>query len=582
MTALRKYKKFIEYLQSNNEIDFFDALNDYILRHKAEEADILLAKIAENYDVLNIAIIALQKNFDCFTLLHILPNINLATRVTVPDILEFLKDIYHKTLSDGLHFKVYEVFRNILKCNKNLCLPIKTNLQKSNENYASHYLAEVYLLQAETYPLDVHAELLSLIEAENDDNTLSGYIGALASINYSSLDKAILDLTLAGFDKISSNGSIKTITNIIWAYGKMLRYSTKIHDKLVKLSISNIFEVKNMLAQVLFANTQYNTQAWYNEILFSLCDIPSNKKEVFEFIDYILEQKLHKKEFYLVTDFLEKWALYNSDCNKYKELFSSTFYELLNYPQDLSKLLVKYFSSNTFSVVVLGCEICKFYHLHLKKGLYLDAEKLKLQDEKTIIYMLKMIHGCLFEFNVIAPLTISILDRFIDNEKLLMETIELIFLNLIGYNYPSKTLEYLNDILTSEDFLPKINYINFIKQHIQERIERLEDINKINEICIGQKLLKEVHFAREMQLNKEIEKAQTSSIIAAITHKVPIKYGHSTIYSVNNKQHSHITNMTAFEVNFELPISEMTKPIDDAILRYSFRKTTREDDETCY
>lgn len=584
MTTFRKYKEFIEYLQNNNEIDFFDSLNDYISCHMDEEANVLLANIAQNYDLLNIAITALQKNFDCFSLLYILPNINLETHVAVSDILGFLKAIYHKTLNDGLHFKIYEVFRNILKCNKNLYSKIKTNLQKSNENYASSYLAEIYLLQAETHPLDVHAEVLSLIEAVNNDNTLSGYIGALASINYSNLDKTKLDLTLAAFDKLSSNGSVKTITNIIWAYGRMLHYSTKINDKLVELSASKTFEIKNMLAQVLFCNTQYNTQAWYNEVLFSLCDIPPDKRETFEFIDHILGQKLQKQEFYLVTDFLEKWVLCNSDYNEYEHrvLFSETFYELLKHPHDLSKILVKYFSNDNFSIVILGCEICKFYHLHLKTGLYFDANELKLQSEKTVIYMLKMLHGCLFEFDIICPLTISILDRLIDNEKLLMEASKFIFLDLIGYNYPSKTLSYLDEILTFEKFPPKINYINFIKQHIQSKIDNLKKIKTINEIRIAEKLSRKVCLARQVQLNKEIEAAQENSILAKIAYKVPIKYGHATIYSINDNQHSNIANMASFQIDFELPLSEMTNPINDAILRYNFRKAVKEKDETSH
>lgn len=578
MSKTNRYKKFIEYLKNNKEAEFFDSLNDIILSNESKEADEILAEVSKEHDLLKIAIKALKSGFDCFNLLEILAETTIKTEISIPELLEFLQIIYDKIINNLTRYKINEAFNNILKCNTDIIDDVKKNLQDSNLPCAKSYLAEIFLFKSKTNPIETHIELISLIKTEKDSNILSGYIGALANINYSILTSDKLDITLAAFDDLYRADNISLLSNITWAYGRMLQYSNKIVNRLLEVSHNKAIEIKNILAQILFLNTNYNSESWYNEILFSLLDVPYEECEIVSFIDSILERKLVGREIHLVTDFLEKWAINNPKNEKfeYRDLYNSTFYELLKMPNELKKILVKYFSNNNFSVVTLGCEICSFYKLHMKEGLGFDVSELKALNNDTIIYMIKMIHGCLFDFEEIFPLTISVLDRIIDDSALQQEMIEHIFLKLIGYNYPNKSLEYIKRILDSETQYKKIQYLNFIIQKIQRRKEDLEKIHKVKEIKIADRFLNDVFVARQKQINKTMNARRADSIIDMIAHKVPIKYGRSIIHSVNNIQHSGISNMVEFHVDFELPLSEITRPIDDALLRYSFRMSEKD------
>lgn len=530
-------------------------------------------------DFCELGIQAMKAGFSCFDINHILEDAIPFLSLNIKSTFEYLKGLYNSMQGDLAAGTQYTPIANLTNEQPQFARELLNALIDSGEIFIVGYVSTIFENFAKTGIEDIHNELLTLI-SHTKEPVVQGVVFALGNLKYDvNINNELLKKTLAAFDELLEKKSDAINQAIASSLGSLYSLDTEVRSRLMLLAKRGEPQTCYKISYFLFLQYKnINDDKWFEEILMTFSAISCQYKGIISHVDYILSGLLKdKKNFELVERFFTAWLLnsdYHPNQQKLDSLFGATLSKMIRQSIFFNTLITKYLNHDDYKLHQAASDLIQYSNLHTKRTINLDQIIIQSLDIEDILYICKKILGYIFDVNTICSLVYSVLTAK-PNDIKVKDLVQDIFAGYIGMDYPSTTLEFLRNKLTTSALSDELKGdLKNIIDAIESRQKIFQSLPRLKELSIPQKCTYQIALEESKKNNKLMEEAQKGSIVSKIATKISLKYGISC-FSYRDGKYSVPNILSSFSYSVELPRSEIFNPVSASMQRVSFRLAKR-------
>lgn len=518
---------------------------------------------------------ALEKKIDVFRIATLMKDtVLLLPKIDIPTLVEILIHFSVKMKGDMAAGLFHGTLQELVKNNPSLLNDLELEIEKKESNELIGYLLAIYIGYSLHDFSGGYLKIKSMIDS-NDPEVKSfglrglGNLGDAVKEKESEVSKILIEN--------NSNDNVQIASNSVFSTFRLLHYFDSLKSEALKLSLSDIAEVQYEVSSYLRFDNNY-IEKWQKESILNLIpNIRSKNKGITDHIDSIMYSLLKKHNDYeFVKSILNLWVDSRTTSEIVKHKLDDTYRMatsvFVTNNEFISSLLTEWLNHDNFNFHKASSSIIDYLKLHKVKPVTLNLEYLETLDFESSLFMIRKILGFTIEFNYTATYLFSFFLRK-DVSKELCNLIASVFIEHLGYNYPHKTIEFLN-----KSSLPKGNdialkYIELVKKELEERKNQLESLERINELSPELDTMWKIENKRQKSMSKAMEGAREGSIFNFVTN-ISIKEGKSW-FSYMHGQYSDVSTMAHISESIELPRADVLDVVGASMERQGFRIAKR-------
>lgn len=527
---------------------------------------------------------AVRGNVDVFNTIRILAGtIPQLSHGSAPNIYDYFCAIYNRVKNDLAGHLAYNKLPEWL-CNKtDIANELKIIHESSpGEDSCSTYCCALQGLIMADFDNGFHDTLKSakkdnLLIAEPAINTF-GVIDYCNGDNYNYL-KLVIDLCE---DYVNTPNHPKAPI----AARTLARLIKMDEDRISKILISasrrHEPEILYMISELVWMNQkELQSREWYWTLFMELANCKSDHIGILRNIDFVLMHITDTTEGQnRIKEFLNSWianqdvkAFHRSGLSSY---FNSTFHKLLKTLDYLYKLITLWLVSENINFGYFAK--CTITDLRISEisNIYLHKEVLGSLDDRDIKYLTRHVLGFIYGDDAQISLIFSL--AYIDDaDKRTFGYINDCFSNVIGYDYPYQTMEFLTAIEDSPDHEDPVKRLaSEIRSNIQDYIDKLHALPYLKEYEPDSLKIRQLANIRHKQMNHAFEQANENSIWKQIASTITLKAGRRSFQYIDG-QMTGVTELKEISHRSTLPRSEIADPAGTAIERLLYRIVSKDE-----
>ncbi len=261
----------------------------------------------------------------------------------------------------------------------------------------------------------------------------------------------------------------------------------------------------------------------------------------------------------LVVPWLTEWISMNAEDvprdKSISEIFNITSHELLNRPTLLSQLITDWLLADNRKLASAAAGLLSHLGVRGFRNPVFDASRLDTLEKGDMLFLARRMLGFVISEEHLLSLTISFL-KTRDAQQRVFGLAYALFVNEIGKDYPSSTIEALKSAESSETENEFRNFYTKAIAEIENRISELNALPRLAELRPPPRLQREFSKARDRQMRMSMEEAQKGSIMRQICTEIPLKAGIGS-FSFRDGVYGEPTYMQSISHSVSLPMREV-------------------------
>ncbi|MFA6238135.1 MAG: hypothetical protein WC635_12450 [Bacteriovorax sp.] len=518
---------------------------------------------------------ALLKKADVFRVAHLMKSsFQLIEEIQIKLLVDILEIFTEKMKGDMTSGLFHEAIQVTAKTNFEFANNIELEIKQRTNIDLYGYLLVVYRGVSEANFALAYTKILALI---NDHNLgIKSYglrgLGDLG-VEIHSYKKEVVEI-LKNYNKHENR---QVLSNSSYATFRHLHNFEELIEEVKLLSISDLGGVQFELA-VYLMREEKNLNDWQQELLLNLFGrVRSEKKEVTNILDITLYSLVKKsKDFEFAKKVLNKWVSSREtrEILKYKldNTFPMTFPVFFTNNDFVSLLLAEWFNQDESKFHKATSAFVDYMKLHKIPPVYLQSDYIASLDFESSLYVIRKILGYTYDFDYTATFIYSFFSVQ-DTDSKLYHLISSVLIEHLGYNYPHKTISYLELKRQGESNDLALKSIELVLAELSARISQLRKLPRISELQPENDIVLKIEKKRQKSFSKAMESAREGSFFNFVT-KITIKEGKSW-FSYMHGKYSDVSTMTSFSDSIELPRADVLDVVGASMERQGFRMAKR-------
>lgn len=341
-------------------------------------------------------------------------------------------------------------------------------------------------------------------------------------------------------------------------------------------------EVHHALSEFLWMEDKsIGEKEWFWSLTLHLASVKTDCKDILRNIDCMLSHWMRdQSRGQRVVNFLNTWISYQSadDFNEggIEIYFPSTFHRLANQPAVLSHALTGWLLHDDTRYPLVARKLVSHLRVAGIESLELEHTIIGELSEDEIRFVLRRILGFIYGDDAQIRLVFSLI-RTRNAKERTFEHVTSVLQDLVGYDYPYQTIEYLKERQSSTNETAEVKVLcNEIVMELQGRLDALNALPDLKEYRASS--IKTYRFAKERrrQMNEAMDKASEHSIWQQITTTIPLKAGRRTFQTING-QYTEPMELKEVSHSAARPRSETSDPLGADRQRRLFRRAKKGD-----
>lgn len=320
------------------------------------------------------------------------------------------------------------------------------------------------------------------------------------------------------------------------------------------------------------------TQHWYLDKIRSLATKANQQAGSYNGIDHILSALYLTPQRDLCLEWLNTWAMVNSDaCPSLPEELPQMFEVLVKDDETLGALLAGWLTHDDAGVQKIVRKLLDHLGARGKDNLRFTASVLDGLSPAGLLHLTRRVLA-----NVLREeQKISLIWSFTRTLSAAIRTRSLVreaMVFFVGYDYPAATIKHLETVLVTEDEPVNRDLAQEILEALKNYYDTLEALPTIEEL---RPLSEHRHrFMKEHRrmMNAAFEEANKKSIFRQIVTTIHLKAGRSS-FSMRNGEVGEKMHMTSASHSITLPRSESIDRIGSDLQRRKFILSAEPDDQ---
>jgi len=534
-------------------------------------------------DICLLGVQAIDNGFNCWDIFFMLQDAIPKINNNIDSIIQLFERFHKSTQGDLASGQQYLPVEQLTKEQPIFARQLLDKLLAGPAAFSVGYISTIFCSLSEQDKTNIHNELLSLIHNESV-YVVQAAINALGRLDYQlSKDQKILEDSLQTLYELSKKNVQDIDIAIVQAFGNLAKISERAQEGLVVYAKQGNSHVHYQISEELFKNCkQFNQEQWFKDCMMELTRTSCLHKGIIHYLDRILYGIIQEaQDWNCVENFLTEWAI-KSDINKNPNeeadsLFNLTVSLLSKNKEKLGKLITNLLNHDDYRAHNLITNLVHAPSVHDITGVELDKKVISSLDFDDILFISRKILGYIFWPDLLCSLIYSILKKKdIDDE--VRGLVINIFTDLIGRDYPRKTINFLNErIKESNQNKIECKACKIIIKSIEKYQNQLKELPRLKELIPPNKQCYQIALEESKKMAETMEQAQKKSIVQQLATKIPLKYGRAW-FSYRQGKYGKPTPLSSFSRSVEIPRSELIEPISAAMIRVGFRLAKRGDE----
>lgn len=560
--------------------EFFDTLSNIRIgnfKSNNEEFSKLLIELNKNHkvDFCNIGYKAIIDNYDCWTIKRNIQPAFADLTLNIDTTINFIK-----LASEKGKCNLTDLITQLYSKQPKFISELLSALIRCNEPFIVDYIANINIsLSANNFD-ETHSNLIKQT-AHKSLIIQQGAIYALGNLDYSKKKNKFLSNTIEVLTSKMDNKNLDVLKFITISFGNLLKYSELVPSKLLKLKNMEIDEIDYEISFILFKESKnYNNEDWFNNLLILFINTPDDSINIIRNLDYVVSDFVKAQKNDYVYKFFYHWFSQekrNLKDVKFKTDFGSTLNALMNNKELLEIIITHFFNSDNYKFHGIASQILEYNNFHAKQEFKLDSKILSTLNYNDHVFICRKIIGNVFDTKIICSLLFSFLE-IIPLEERIEKLIFSFFFYLLAINDPQTTKIFFEDkrknkMLNESQKKLCDNGIDKIQKHI----DSIKKLPRLKEFDLPQKYYYQANREKNKLMNKAMEKAQNQSVLYQLATKTLIKFGIGYFSFVDEiDDYFQTSYLSKISHSISIPFSEISYPVDKALIRFNFRLAKRE------
>lgn len=531
-------------------------------------------------DLFNLATAAIPNFSSIFDIIHVMEGaIPLVDDINHESLFEFAKSSYDRLKRDYMGGNIYEVVMSWLANHPTVADEIiRSYIKQPEVQTATLYRGALIVMST----INLTEGFKQAFDCSNSANNLvsAPAVEALGFVQYKSPeDNVSFRSALELATSLLETEDLVLLNSAATATWRLVQQRPHENNYLQHLIAANKPETYYALSQFLLFNLdKLSKEPWFEDFVYACVNVNPDQKGILDNIDLVLSSLLksdEKKE--IAISFLEKWLILRSS-SEIRELnldtiFNSTFYEI-NRRQLLSQIFTSWMSHESGQLAEGAFQLIQLYVVSGGKELSYDIGQINEMSANDIVFLVRKTLGYVFEEGLLHSLIWSLISsKPMKNQAL--RTVHEVFINHLGYDYPSFTIKFIEDKLKKEELPIEIKEIsNDIVLSINNYHKALDALPQLKELKPSHSKIRLFSKERQKQMSKASEAAQEKSVFAKLVTRVHLKAGRSS-FSWRDNNLSEKMHLSSHSYSVSLPRSEMIDPVGSSRERLMYRKTEK-------
>jgi len=531
-------------------------------------------------DICLLAVQAVDNGFNCWDVLFILQDAIPKINNNIDSVIQLFERFYKSMQGDLASGQQYLPVEQLTKEQPIFARQLLDKLLADPAAFSAGYISTIFCSLSGQDKTNIHNELLALTHNESV-YIVQAAINALGRLDYKiPKDQKIFEKSLQVLYELSKKNVQDIDIAIVQAYGNLAEISEQAQKGLVAYAKQGNPHVHYQISEELFKNCkQFNQEQWFKDCMMELTRTSCLHKGTINYLDRILYGLIQEaQDWNYVENFLTEWVI-KSDINKNSNeeadsLFASTFSLLLKNKEKVGNLITNLLNNDDYRAHNLITNLAHALSIHEIIGVELDKKVLNSLNFDDILFISRKILGYIFWPDLTCSLIYSILEKEGIDDKVRALVIN-IFTDLIGRDYPEKTINFLNErIKNSNQKETKCKTCKIIIKNIEEYQNLLKELPRLKELIPPSKQCYKIALEESKKMAETMERAQKKSIFQQVVTKIPLKYGRAW-FSYRQGKYDKPNPLSSFSRSVKIPRSESIESISAAIRRADFQLAKR-------
>jgi len=351
-------------------------------------------------------------------------------------------------------------------------------------------------------------------------------------------------------------------------------------ESLSKLGqVGDQYALSSIANAICMSTTEMKVKQVFEDWLNLLCKLTPAHGGFLQQLDFVLSQLLSDElRQQLVISWLTEWSSVNAEDiprdKSIAEIFNATSHELANRPALLSQLITDWLLADNRKLASAAAGLLS--HIGVRGFITpeFDVSRLDTLEKSDLLFLARRMLGFVFSENQLISLTISLLNTRDAKQRVFGLASEL-FVNEIGKDYPSSTIEALELAKSSAKDKEIIGFYSNAIAEIKNRINTLNNLPRLTELHAPPRIQREFAKARDKQMRISMEEAQKGSIMRQLCSEIPLKAGIGS-FSFRDGVYGEPTYMQSISHSVSLPMREASDSVGYNLHLFSMRIAKRE------
>lgn len=358
-------------------------------------------------------------------------------------------------------------------------------------------------------------------------------------------------------------------------------HTTDVFDNcLTKLSEAEDQYALSCIANAICMNTtEMKAKQVFENWLRLLCKLTPDYAGVLQQLDFSLSRLLSDELYQQsIISWLTEWGSINAEDiprdKSIAEIFNTTIHELANQPALFSQLITDWLLADNRKLASATAGLLSHLGIRGLQNPEFNVSRLDKLEKSDLLFLARRMLGFVFSEDHLISLTISLLKTREAKQRVFGLAYEL-FVNEIGKDYPSSTIDALEAAQSSATEKEILNFYSSAIGEIKSRIDTLNALPRLAELRPPPRLQREFAKARDKQMRISMEEAQKDSIIRKLCTEIPLKAGVGS-FSFRDGVYGEPTYMQSISHSISLPMRETSDSVGHDLHLFSMRIAKRE------
>ena len=424
-----------------------------------------------------------------------------------------------------------------------------------------------------------------LIEATKSEEPLvsSPAIHALGLIDFGDASRSFaLAEAVEVCRDVIAHRSDASLAAAVGTLCSLLVFDERIAVLLIQAARTGVPEALYRLSEFLLRNAKtYHGREWFGSLLRSLTVANLQHKGILSNVDMLLMDCIDEDSRTAeVVEFLSGWIcnqnLQDLHAGAVEGAFPNTVSKIRQKSNLLSLILTTWLLKDDLRFPLAVNKLLPYLQARFPGTLHLDRVTVDGLSSNELRFLVRRLLGFLTGDEILIPLVFSLVYTR-DASRRTLGLMANVFVNQIGYDYPSRTIEYLIAQQNLPDNGKEVKELcRQIISNLESHLGSLRDLPNLKELRPQFFKVRRFQKERHRQMNEAFEDASKDSFWRKIATHIPLKAGRRTFQMIRNRYTDPI-ELKAVSHSATIPTSAITDPVGEGRQRALFRRANRLD-----